>query len=97
MSIRVLVVDDHEITRIGLASMFENTDIKVVAEADTGPEGVKMASKHNPDVVLLDIRLPGMDGFDTLEKILASSPRSRVVMISAYDNPTYVARAVVGG
>jgi DNA-binding NarL/FixJ family response regulator len=97
MSIKVLVVDDHEVVRTGLVSLFNNTDIKVVAEATTGSEGIKMAAKHKPDVVLLDIRMPGMDGLDTLEKMHADTPDSRVVMLSTYDNPTYVARAVALG
>lgn len=97
MSIHVVVVDDHEITRAGLASMFDNTEIKVVAEAASGPEGVKMANKHKPDVVLVSIQMPRMDAFETLEKIRSGNPDSRVVMLSAYDNPTYVARAIADG
>ncbi|MCC7083893.1 MAG: response regulator transcription factor [Pirellulales bacterium] len=97
MSVKVLVADDHEVVRKGLASLFSGSDIKVVAEAKTGEEAVKLAKKHKPDVVLLDIRLPDIDGLDALEKIRKDRPDQRVVMLSTYDNPTYVARSVALG
>lgn len=97
MSITVLVADDHEMVRSGLASLFSDTDIQIVAEATDGAEAVEKTVKHNPDVVLLDIRMPETDGLDALEKIRAQSPDTRVVMLSTYDNPTYVARSVALG
>ncbi len=97
MSIKLLIVDDHEVVRTGLVSLFNGSDVKVVAEATTGTEAVKMTAKFNPDVVLLDIRLPGIDGFEVLEKIRAANAKSKVVMLSTWDNPTYVARAVALG
>jgi len=97
MSITVLIVDDHEVIRTGLVSLFNNTDIKVVAQATNGSEGVKLATKHKPDVVLLDIQMPALDGFDTMELMHAKTPDCRVVMLSAYDNPTYIARAAALG
>jgi DNA-binding NarL/FixJ family response regulator len=77
--------------------LFGKTEIQVVAEATNGSEGLKQVAKHKPDVVLLDIQMPGMDGFDVLEQIHAKVPDCRIVMLSAYDNPTYVARAVALG
>jgi DNA-binding NarL/FixJ family response regulator len=97
MSVKVLVADDHEVVRKGLASLFSGSDIKVVAEAKTGEEAVKLTKKHKPDVVLLDIRMPDIDGLDALEKIRKDRPDQRVVMLSTYDNPTYVARSVALG
>lgn len=97
MSIKVLVADDHEVVRQGLASLLSGTDIKIIAEADTGEKAVQLARKHRPDVVLLDIRLPNMDGLTALERIREDQPNARVVMLSTYDNPTYVARAVAMG
>ena len=97
MSIKVLVVDGHELVRVGLVSLFNGTNIHVVAQAGSGREGIKLARKEKPNLVLLEVQLPDMDGFDALEQILAAAPASRVVILSAYDNPTYVARATVLG
>jgi DNA-binding NarL/FixJ family response regulator len=97
MSVKVLVADDHEVVRSGLVSLLADSEIEVVAEAVNGAEAVKMAIKHRPDVVLLDIRMPELDGLDALDKIRHEVPSTRVVMLSTYDNPTYVARAVALG
>jgi len=97
MSVKLLVVDDHEVVRTGLASLLAGSDIKIIAEASSGAEAVKMAAKHKPDVVLLDIRMPDSDGLDALERIHKDVPSTRVVMLSTYDNPTYIARAVALG
>jgi DNA-binding NarL/FixJ family response regulator len=97
MSIKVLVADDHEVVRSGLASLFDGSDIEVVGEAATGNEAVKETLKSNPDVVLIDVRMPDGDGLFALEKIRAKSPQTRVVVLSTYDNPTYVARSVALG
>ncbi|HEY2249627.1 MAG TPA: response regulator transcription factor, partial [Planctomycetaceae bacterium] len=97
MSIRMLVADDHEVVRTGLVSLLLDTEIEIVAQAESGREAVELAKKHQPDVILLDIRMPDMDGLDALEKIRRASPNVKVVMLSTYDNPTYVARAVALG
>ncbi|MBN2024018.1 MAG: response regulator transcription factor [Pirellulales bacterium] len=97
MSIRLLVCDDHEVIRTGLASLMAGSDIEIIAEAGSGKEAVEKADKHRPDVILLDIRMPDMDGLATLEKLRAKVSDCRVVMLSTYDNPTYIARAVALG
>jgi len=97
MSIRLLVCDDHEVIRTGLATLLADTDIEIVGEAANGKDAIRLAQKLKPDVVLLDIRMPDGDGLSTLEKLRAKVPGSRVVMLSTYDNPTYVARAVALG
>ena len=97
MTVKVLVADDHEVVRTGLASLLAGSDVKIVAEATNGAEAVKLAIKHKPDVALLDIRMPDSDGLEALEKIHRQLPNTRVVMLSTYDNPTYVARAVALG
>jgi DNA-binding NarL/FixJ family response regulator len=97
MTVRLLVADDHEVIRTGLATLLAGTDIKIVAEAATGKEAVEKAQECKPDVVLLDIRMPDGDGLSTLEKIRAAVPDCYVVMLSTYDNPTYIARAVALG
>jgi DNA-binding NarL/FixJ family response regulator len=97
MSVKLVVADDHEVVRTGLATLLAGSEIKIVAEASSGPEAVKMAVKHKPDVVLLDIRMPDNDGLEALDKIHRELPDTRVIMLSTYDNPTYVARAVALG
>jgi DNA-binding NarL/FixJ family response regulator len=97
MSVKLLVCDDHEVVRRGLASLLSGSDIKIVAEAKNGDEAVKLTKKHKPDVVLLDIRMPNTDGLEALERIRKDRPDQRVVVLSTYDNPTYVARAVALG
>ncbi len=90
---RVLVFDDHELVRTGLVSLFEGTDLEIVGLAASGAEAVRLAKKLKPDVVLLDIRMNEGDGLTALEDLRQSSPNCRVVMLSTYDNPTYIARA----
>ena len=97
MSIRVLVADDHEVVRSGLSSLLQGSEIEVVAEASTGDQAVEQTITHDPDVVLMDIRMPDTDGLAALERIRSESPQTRVVMLSTYDNPTYVARSVALG
>lgn len=97
MSITLLVCDDHEVIRTGLASLLAGTDIEIVGEAANGKEALKQAQKLKPDVILLDVRMPDGDGLSILEKLRAKVPDSRVVMLSTYDNPTYIARSVALG
>jgi DNA-binding NarL/FixJ family response regulator len=97
MAIKIVVADDHEVVRLGLRSLLANTDIKIAAEASSGEEAVKLAMKHNPDVVLLDIRMAEGDGLNALGRIKLDKPEMPILMFSTYDNPTYVARAVALG
>jgi DNA-binding NarL/FixJ family response regulator len=97
MTVRLLVADDHEVIRTGLATLLAGTDIEIVAEAATGKEAIERAQECKPDVILLDIRMPDGDGLSTLEKLRTVVPESYVVMLSTYDNPTYIARAVALG
>ncbi|MFM8734733.1 MAG: response regulator [Pirellulales bacterium] len=97
MSIKVLVVDDHEIVREGLASLFKDSDVRVCGEASTADEAVRLARKHKPDVALVDVLLEGLDCFDSLQRLRAAASDMKVVMLSAFDNQTYVARAVSAG
>jgi DNA-binding NarL/FixJ family response regulator len=93
MAVRVVVVDDHEVVRTGIVSLFEGSDVKVVGQASGGLEAIKVVKDKKPDVVLLDIRMEEGDGLTALEKLRQTAPNSRVVILSTYDNPTYVARA----
>jgi DNA-binding NarL/FixJ family response regulator len=97
MAVSLLIVDDHEVVRAGLKSLFQGTDIRIVAEADNGASAMKLVAKHKPNVVLLDVRMPDSDGLACLARIKLDMPNVPVVMFSAYDNPTYVARSVALG
>jgi DNA-binding NarL/FixJ family response regulator len=97
MTIRVLVIDDHELVRFGLKSMFAGTDIQVVSEASNGDDGIARALKDRIDLVLLDVRMIEGDGLNVLGRIKLERPELPVLMLSGYDNPTYVARAVALG
>ena len=97
MPTKLLIVDDHEMVRRGIAEMVDTADVQVVAEAADGDAGVTAARRHKPDVVLLDVRMDGQDGIDAIKRIRSAAPTARVVMLSAFDNSTYVARAVSAG
>ena len=97
MTIRLLIADDHQVIRTGLAVLLAGSNIEIVAEAENGKEAIEKAEEVKPDIILLDIRMPDGDGLSTLEKLRAKVPDSRVVMLSTYDNPTYIARAVALG
>src|SRR5688572_13091508 len=92
--IRVLVADDHELVRSGIVSMLAGTEMEVVAGAASGEEAVKLTARHTPDVVLLDIRMANGDGLAALSRIKAEHPGLPVLILSTYDNPTYISRAV---
>ncbi|MGA2031566.1 MAG: response regulator transcription factor [Thermoguttaceae bacterium] len=95
--IRLLIAEDHELVRDGLRSMLANTEVAIVAEVTTGQAAVKYAQANAVDVVMLDIRMPDGDGLTALGRIKLDKPELAVVMLSTYDNPTYVARAVALG
>jgi DNA-binding NarL/FixJ family response regulator len=95
--IRLLIADDHEVVRSGLKSLVAGTEIEVIGEAGTADESVRLAEELRPDVVLLDIRMPDNDGLNALSRIKLSKADLPVLMLSTYDNPTYVARAVALG
>jgi DNA-binding NarL/FixJ family response regulator len=97
MSINLLIADDHEVVRLGIKSLLANTDIQVVAEADDGESALAAVRKTHPDVVLLDIRMPQMDGLTALSRLRSEHPNLKIIILSTYDNPTYVARAVALG
>jgi DNA-binding NarL/FixJ family response regulator len=96
-SITIVLVDDHAVWRNGVRSLLEETEFEVIGEASSGTEAVAVVKAMRPRLVLLDIRMAGGDGLDALQAIKAESPQTAVVMMTTYDNPTYMARAVAGG
>ena len=97
MTIKLLVADDHEVVRSGLASLFKGTEIEIVAQAVNGKEAVERTAEHQPDVVLVDIRMNESDGLYALEGIKKTAPAVPVIMLSTFDNPTYIARSLALG
>jgi DNA-binding NarL/FixJ family response regulator len=96
-TVSVLLVDDHAIWRGGVKSMLDGTQFIVIGEAASGREGLEAAGRLHPQIILLDIRMAGGDGLDALQAIKSAHPDIAVVMLTTYDNPSYIARAVAGG
>lgn len=97
MTINVMVADDHPVVRTGIIAMLEGSDIRVIAEAGSGNQAIEQAVKCHPDVVILDVRMPDTDGLEAMERIVERSPRTKIVVLTGYDNSTYIARAVALG
>ncbi|RMF94764.1 MAG: DNA-binding response regulator [Planctomycetota bacterium] len=97
MSIRLLIADDHQMIREGLIAILNGTEIEVVAEAATGAECIEKIEQTKPDIVLLDIRMPDLDGLEVLERLREKGIETKVIILSTYDNPTYVARSAALG
>lgn len=95
--IRVFVADDHEMVRVGLRAMFAGTEIEVVGEAATGEDAVNFLRENDVDVAILDVRMPKGDGLNALGRIKLEKPDLPVLMLSTFDNPSYVARSVAFG
>jgi DNA-binding NarL/FixJ family response regulator len=96
--IRVLLVDDEELVRSGLRLILSTEpDLDVVAEAADGEQALAMAELHQPDVVMLDIRMPGLDGIEVARRLAASGSPARVVVLTTFDNDEYVYGALQAG
>ena len=98
MSIRVALVDDQAMVRAGLRMVLAaEPDIEVVGEASDGAAGVRLVTELRPDVVLLDVRMPGMDGLEAARRILAADLTTRVVVLTTFDEDEYVTAALRAG
>jgi two-component system, NarL family, response regulator DevR len=95
---KILIVDDHEVVRFGLKSMLENySDFDVVGEAANAREAVQQVKLHNPDIVLMDIRLPGASGIEATEEITAGYPNTKVIMLTSYAEDEMLFSAIKAG
>lgn len=96
--VRVVLADDDGMVRAGVRAILSaDACIEVVAEAEEGRQAVEVVRRHRPDVVLLDIRMPGMDGLAAVPQIRQVAPETAVMMLTTFDEPDYVARAVAEG
>ena len=95
---RILLVDDHDIVRLGLMTLLnDQPDMEVVGEASTAGEAVKAAERLQPDVILMDIRLPGEGGIEAAGQITRKFPNSKVVMLTSFADDELVVRAIRAG
>ena len=98
MTISVLLADDQHLVRAGFRSLLRrDRDITVVGEASTGDEAVRTARELRPDVILMDIRMPGLDGIAATREILAELPETRVVILTTFETDEYVFAALAAG
>jgi DNA-binding NarL/FixJ family response regulator len=98
VSIRVLLADDHTLVRAGIRSLLESIeDVDVVAEAGDGREALELITKHRPDVALLDIGMPGLNGLELAKRIPTESPRTRIIILSMHADANYVNQALRAG
>jgi DNA-binding NarL/FixJ family response regulator len=96
--IRVLIVDDHQLVRSGLRLLLEaEEDITVEDEGGNAEEAVRLARLHKPDVVLLDVVMPGRSGLEAAEEILEAAPQGKILVLSMQDDPSYVREAFAAG
>jgi DNA-binding NarL/FixJ family response regulator len=96
--VRVMLVDDHEVVRLGLQRMLScSAEVEVVGTASSGEEAVDLVGVLRPDVVLLDLRLPGMHGLEVLSRLRESGPHPKVLVLTVHDDTDIVVQAVRGG
>jgi DNA-binding NarL/FixJ family response regulator len=96
--ITVMIVDDHEMVRRGACSYLEaQPDISVVAQASSGEEAVRLAQEHIPDVVLMDLVMPGMDGVEATRKVKNASPRTQIIILTSFHQDEYIFPALQAG
>ncbi len=98
MPIRILLADDHTVVRDGLRALLEKqTDMAVVAEAADGRETVQLAEELNPDIVIMDIAMPNMNGIEATRRIVSSNSHTAVVILSMHQDESYVLRSLKAG
>jgi len=94
---RVLLVEDHTIVRQGLKRLLEEKGVEVVGEAEDGRQGVEMAKKLQPDIVVMDISLPRLGGIEATRKILREVPQAKVIMLTVHSEDSYIYKALDAG
>ncbi len=96
--IKVMLVDDHAVVRMGFKMLLESaSDIKVIAEAENGEQAVKYYVEHHPDVVVMDITMPGIGGLEAIERIMAKDNTARILVLSAHEDSVHPKRVLNAG
>ncbi|MGY6555428.1 MAG: response regulator [Wenzhouxiangella sp.] len=90
---KLLIVDDHDLVRTGLRNILSGApEIQIVAEAASGEDGIRLARQHQPDIILMDVGLPGLSGLEATERILKAHPECRIIVLTSYTEPPLPAR-----
>src|SRR5689334_13548177 len=98
MTINILLVDDHAVVRSGLSKfLIVNKDLKLVGEASDGAEAIQMVALHKPDVVLMDLMMPGVDGIDATRQIHQKHPHVKVIVLTSFSDQNMVQGALQAG
>jgi DNA-binding NarL/FixJ family response regulator len=97
MRLRAVLADDHQIVRAGLKKLLESLDVEVVGEADDGLAALALAEQLSPNVVLMDIAMPGLNGLDATARLTKAHPQIRVLILSMHQNEAYVRQALRNG
>lgn len=98
MTLRAILADDHQLVRAGLRALLESfADVEVLAECGDGDEALRQVTRLQPDVLLLDITMPGLNGLDVALRVPKASPRTQVLVLSMHAGPEYVAQALRAG
>ena len=97
MPISIVIADDHEVVRSGLECLLKGSNINIVAHATNGDEAVEKTVEYQPQVLLMDVRMTECDGLSALAQLREQAPKVPVVILSTFDNPTYIARSLALG
>lgn len=97
-NINVMLVDDHAVVRLGFKMLLEmSSDIKVVAEAENGEQAIKLFPEHQPDVIVMDITMPGIGGLEAIERIKARDDHAKILVLSAHEDSVHPKRVLNAG
>ena len=95
--VRVMLVDDHALVRMGFSMLLADAQVEVVAEASSGEQACQDYARVQPDVVVMDLSMPGMGGLEALRRLLAQDPKARVLVLSAHEDTAHPRRALRAG
>jgi len=97
-NMKVLLVDDHSVVRMGFKMLIESEkDMEIIAEADSGENGIKAYKEHTPDVTVMDITMPGIGGLEAIDRILAHDKNAKILVLSAHEDSVHPKRALNAG